>query len=67
MFDLVLSLVMLAAAFTLGGAIVLLRKGDRKRGVLMLVLAVVMLSNVAIWLVPEEGGGTPAERAAAVE
>ena len=64
MFDLVVSLVVLAAVALLGGAVVLLRKGNRKQAVLMAVLAAVMLGNVAIWLVPTDDGKSLANAAA---
>lgn len=65
MFDFVISLVVLAAIALFLGAIFLLRKGNTKQGVLMLVLSVVMAVNVAIWLVPTESGESLADVAAA--
>ena len=64
MIDLVVSLVVLAAVALLGGAVVLLRKGNRKQALLMAVLAAVMLGNVAIWLVPTDDGKSLADAAA---
>jgi carbon starvation protein CstA len=52
MADFALSLTMLAALALLGGAVVLLRRGDRKRALLMAVAAVVALANVAVWSIP---------------
>ena len=52
MADFALSLTMLAALVLLGGAVVLLRRGDRKRALLMGVAAVVALANVAVWSIP---------------
>lgn len=52
MADFALSLTMLAALALLGGAVVLLRRGDRKRALLMGVAAVVALANVAVWSIP---------------
>ena len=52
MADFALSLTMLAALVLLGGAVVLLRRGDRKRALLMAVAAVVALANVAVWSIP---------------
>jgi len=48
--NLALSLAMLAV-FTLGagGVWLLVKRHDRKRGVLMLVAALVVLANVLIW------------------
>lgn len=61
MFDIILSIIVLAAILLLIGAVVLFRKGMTKQATLMAILAVVMAVNVAIWLVPTEDGQTPAE------
>ena len=61
MFDIILSIIVLAAIFLLIGAVVLFRKGMTKQATLMLVLAVVMAVNASIWLVPTKDGQTPAE------
>jgi hypothetical protein len=46
---LLMSLLMIAGfALTAGGIYTLTRLGDRKRGILMIVAAVVMFANVAI-------------------
>ena len=66
MFDLIISLVMLAAILLLGGAALLLRKGEGKRAALMFVLALVMLANAAIWLIPDENGDSPLQQAATI-
>ncbi|MBY4637037.1 hypothetical protein K5P26_07795 [Sphingopyxis sp. XHP0097] len=50
--DLLLSIVMLSGIALLGGAVFVFRSGDRRRALLMLVAALVMFANVAIWLVP---------------
>jgi hypothetical protein len=43
---------LVAGAFALlWGGIVILRRGDRLKGVLMLVCAVVLIGNVLIWTV----------------
>lgn len=53
----VLSILMLAGVALLGGGLhLLIRQGDRKRGVLMLVAAVMMFANVAIWVAPTQNG-----------
>ena len=52
MADLALSLTMLAAIALLAGAAVLLRRGDRRRALLMAVAGLVALANVAIWAIP---------------
>ncbi|MGB3795057.1 MAG: hypothetical protein WA957_01995 [Alteraurantiacibacter sp.] len=64
MFDLVLSVVVLAAIALAAGALVLWRKGMGRQAMLMAILSFVMIVNVAIWLVPMEGGDTPVEAAA---
>ncbi|HVH48695.1 MAG TPA: hypothetical protein VM760_02290 [Sphingomicrobium sp.] len=47
-----LGIVMIAAFLLIAGGIVLIRRDhDRKRGVLMLVAAAVLIGNVAIWTV----------------
>ena len=62
--DLILSLVMLAALALIGGGLFLwFKKGVRKQAGLMLLLALIMLINVAIWTVPDASGDTPLERA----
>ena len=52
MADLALSLTMLAAVALLGGAFVLLRRGERRRALLMAVAGLVALANVAVWSIP---------------
>ena len=64
MFDLVISIIVLAAIALAAGAFVLWRKGVTKQAMLMAILAIVMIVNVAIWLVPMNGGDTPMEAAA---
>lgn len=60
--DLLLSLVMLGGLALLGGAVMVFRHGDRRRALLMLIAALVMFANVAIWVIPAKDG--PAETAA---
>ena len=51
--DIALSVAMLAAFMLAGGGIYLIvRRRDRKRGMLMIVAALVIAANVAIWTVP---------------
>ena len=50
--DLALSLTMLAAFALVGGAIVLWRRGERRKARLMAAAALVALANVAIWSLP---------------
>ena len=46
------SIAMLAAIVCVAGGIVTIRKGqDRRKGVLMLVMAVVLVGNVVIWTI----------------
>ncbi|WP_201022954.1 hypothetical protein [Sphingopyxis sp. H115] len=52
MSDTILSILMLTGVLMTGGAVLVFRKGDRRRALLMLVAALVMFANVAIWLVP---------------
>ena len=63
MMDWVLSLVVLAALALLAGAWVLFRRGVRRQGWLMVLLALVMLVNVAVWVVPDMSGNAPIDRA----
>ena len=61
MLDLVLSLVVLAALALFGGALILWRRGThRKQALLMVLMGVVMMVNVAIWVVPDADGAAPA-------
>lgn len=49
---LMFSILMLAAfALTAGGAYLILKRRDRRKGALMIVAALVMLGNVMIWTV----------------
>jgi len=58
--DTALSLAMLMVIALPLGALVLWRKGgSRKQVALMLVLAVIMAANVAIWVVPTKNGSAP--------
>jgi uncharacterized membrane protein len=53
----ILSILMLCgAALLAGGLHLLIRRRDRKRGLLMLVAAGVMFTNVAIWVIPNQSG-----------
>jgi len=53
---------MLAAIALTAGALVLWRRGERKRPALMAVLIAVLLVNVGIWTLPDSSGVAPAER-----
>ena len=64
--DVVLSLFMLVALGLIGGAgWQWRRRGPDRNMWLMLVLAAVLLANVAIWVVPDRNGASPLDRAAA--
>lgn len=52
MSDTIMSILMLTGVLLTGGAVLVFRKGDRRRALLMLVAALVMFANIAIWLVP---------------
>lgn len=67
MFDFIVSLVILAAIALLAGAFAQYRRGNTKPAVLMAVLAVVMIANVAIWLVPTADGESLSDVAASGE
>lgn len=60
--DTILSIMMLAGVGLLAGALFMAKKGaPRQKVVLMIIAAVVMFANVAIWVVPMEGGQAPVE------
>lgn len=49
----ILSILMLAGLFLTGGGIyAIVRKGDRKRGILMIIAGLVMFANVGISAIP---------------
>jgi hypothetical protein len=52
MSDTIMSILMLTGVLLTGGAVLVFRRGDRRRALLMLIAALVMFANVAIWLVP---------------
>ena len=59
----VLSILMLAAiAMLLGAAYLWRQRGASKQVWLMLVLAVVLVANVAIWVVPSQNGTAPVQQ-----
>lgn len=46
----ILSILMVSAfALTAGGAYLILKRRDRRKGALMIVAAIVMLGNVLVW------------------
>lgn len=46
-----LSLLLIAAVVLVWGGVTMIRKGDRTKGVLMIVCALVLVGNVLIWTV----------------
>ena len=52
MSDTLISVLLLPGGVLTGGAAYVFRKGDKRRALLMLVAALVMFANVAVWLVP---------------
>lgn len=67
MFDFIVSLVVLAAIALIIGAIALWRRGNAKQAGLMALLALVMIANIAIWLIPTADGESLADVAARSE
>jgi hypothetical protein len=65
----ILSIAVLAAfVLALGGGWLIAGKRDRKRGILMIVMAVVLIGNVLIWAAPVKAAAAlPADVAAFVE
>lgn len=61
MFDLVISLVILAALALGYGAYRLWQRGEGRKAGLMALLAVVMVMNAVIWLAPTESGTSLAD------
>jgi hypothetical protein len=61
--NLILSILMLGAIGLLAGAVLLWRRGDRRKAGLMALAALVMAGNVALLIVPLEDGRTPVEAA----
>ena len=62
MLSTVLSMLMLAMLVLAAGAVLLWRRGERKRPALMVLLALVALVNVAIWTLPDKRGNKPMEQ-----
>ncbi|MGN7999607.1 hypothetical protein [Sphingomonas sp. 22176] len=50
-YPLTMGIAMLAVLALAWGGVTVLRRGDRQRGVLMLVAALVILGNVLIWTI----------------
>lgn len=62
--DIALSLsVLMVFALPLGAWALLKRGGSRKQVALMLVLAVIIAANVAIWVMPTRGGQSLSDQA----
>ena len=62
MLNFALSLMVLTTLALTGGALLIWRR-QRKQALLMLVLAVILAANVAIWTLPTPGGATLAAAA----
>ncbi|MDT9011961.1 MAG: hypothetical protein RL671_1559 [Pseudomonadota bacterium] len=58
----VLSLLTLAVLLMLAGAVLQWRRGERRKAVLLVILALVAGINVAIWTVPYDNGEAPVVR-----
>ncbi len=58
--DTVLSIMVLGVAAMIVGAVLAYRRGDRRRAVLMAILAAVIAANVAILAMPIPESGTEA-------
>jgi len=58
MSDVLMTVVMLAIIALVLGAGMIWRAGDRRRAVLMVIAAVVLAGNVAVWILPVTGRGT---------
>ena len=56
MFDVVMSVAVLAIVALVYGAVVNWRAGDRRRAVLMVIAALVLAGNAAIWSMPVDVG-----------
>lgn len=67
MFDVIISIIMLAGVALVVGAVALWRRGNRKNAGLMALLAAVMFANVAIWLIPTADGESLADAAAGID
>ena len=52
--DTLLSIAMLGGFALLGGAFMVFRHGDRRRALLLVVAALVLFANVAIWMIPTQ-------------
>lgn len=64
MFDLVMSIMVLAAIALALGAIAMFRRGQRKQAGLMVIMVLVIVVNLGIWLLPDADGNTLADAAA---
>lgn len=55
---------MLGGIILLGGSFLVLKRGDKKHSLLMLIAALVVFANVAIWMVPVKGDEAAYEKGA---
>jgi len=59
----VLSLLTLAVLLMLAGAVLQWRRGERRKALLLVILALVAGINIAIWTVPYDSGEAPVAKA----
>jgi uncharacterized membrane protein YhiD involved in acid resistance len=58
MSDLIISIFMAAGFALSAGAVILFRRDRRRQAALMLLAAILMFGNAAIWLVPTDSGAS---------
>jgi hypothetical protein len=61
--NLILSILMLGGIALIAGAILLARRGERRKALLMAIAALVAFGNVALLVVPLADGRSPVEAA----
>ncbi|MCZ8325164.1 MAG: hypothetical protein O9283_07860 [Sphingomonadaceae bacterium] len=64
MIETVLALLMLAVLVLGAGAVLQWRRGDRRKAMLLVILALVAALNVGIWTIPDASGEAPVTKAA---
>lgn len=61
--DLIMSVLMLASlALFVGGLYLVVKRDQRKQGGLMMLAAVIMVVNIALWMIPMENSGSPIDQ-----
>lgn len=63
MIETVLALLMLAVLVLGAGAVLQWRRGDRRKAMLLVILALVAGLNVGIWTIPDASGEAPVTKA----